>query len=51
MFEMGSTLKRKKLLLEEQILSIKSWPPLRSKAKYSTVVSPKSILIHQNTLF
>ena len=30
---MGSTLKRKNLLLLEQILSFESWPPLRRKAK------------------
>ena len=43
-FKNGSALKKKNLLLEEQILSFKSWLPLRREAKVKNgrVASPES---------
>ena len=46
-FEMGSTLKGKNLLQEEQIISFKSWPVLRCEAKYSS----EHLNIHVNTVY
>ena len=47
---MGSTLEGKNLLLREQILSCKSWPPLayRGKNQNGRVDSPESVPIHLN---